>query len=128
MFWLKQGDLLANSAAKHVLLLVTRLCAIFSLGYLMIFIANMMKNAKVWNYSVEAEFARVILLEISYAVRISVLLFVIGLRSKSDGQCKDLATINVDNRDNTTTLVQSTYNNYDFHACAIMSSNIQPDG
>ncbi|KAI9598392.1 hypothetical protein BDF19DRAFT_432372 [Syncephalis fuscata] len=116
-----------HSTAKHALLLVTRLCAIFSLGYLMAFTANMLYHLKVWNYSVEAEVFRVVLLKISYVVRISVLLFVIDLRPKSDGYCKDKVAIEANNKKNTATLVQSICNNRAFHACAIMSSNIQPD-
>ncbi|KAI9598629.1 hypothetical protein BDF19DRAFT_430921 [Syncephalis fuscata] len=126
-FWLKQDNLLANSNAKHALLLVTQICAIFLLGYLALFTSNMLEIGNSWDYGVEAEVASVVLSKLSYVLRIGALLFVINLRPKSNNQRKDRAIIKVDNKDNAATSVQSTNNGYTFHTGAIMSSNIDPD-
>ncbi|KAI9598535.1 hypothetical protein BDF19DRAFT_432803 [Syncephalis fuscata] len=127
VFWLKQGTLLGNSNVKHALLLVTKLCAIFSLGYLMLFTGNMMEEGETWRYGVGAEVARIVLFKLSYVVRIGVLLFVIDLRPKSDSQCKDKAKIEVDSRKCITTSIQTTHNDDTLYAGALMSSNIDPD-
>ncbi|KAI9592271.1 hypothetical protein BDF19DRAFT_451875 [Syncephalis fuscata] len=126
-FWLKQGDLLADSTAKYTLLLVTKICAIFTLGFLMVFTGNMMENQDAWRYGVKVELICVILLKLSFVVRISVLLFVIDLRPKSDSWCNNRVAIGIGNKKDTTTSVQRLNNRSTNYADAIMSSNIDPD-
>ncbi|KAI9597703.1 hypothetical protein BDF19DRAFT_487855 [Syncephalis fuscata] len=126
-FWLKQGNLLANSTARHALSLVTKICAVFSFGHLLVFIVNIMKYEKVWHYSVEAEVARIAFYKLSSVVRIGPLLFIIGLRPKSDGQRKDKKAVKANSKNSAATLVQSTYNRHIPFVGAIISSNIDPN-
>ncbi|KAI9594987.1 hypothetical protein BDF19DRAFT_443071 [Syncephalis fuscata] len=112
---------------KQALSLVTKLCAIFSLGYLMILTANIMILGKTWRYGAEAELINAIIFKASYIVRIGALLFVINLRSRSDSQCKDKVVIRVNNKKDATISVQSTHNKNITFASALMSSNIDPN-
>ncbi|KAI9598369.1 hypothetical protein BDF19DRAFT_232138 [Syncephalis fuscata] len=127
IFWLKQDNLLTNSSAKHALLLVTKICAIFSLGFLMMFTSNIMENTSAWRFGVAAELARVVLFKISCIIRISVLLFIIDLRPKSDSRHNYKAAINVNNKSDTTTWVQNMQIRHTPCNSALMSSNIDPD-
>ncbi|KAI9598249.1 hypothetical protein BDF19DRAFT_227160 [Syncephalis fuscata] len=126
-FWLKQDTLIASSAVKHALSLVTKICVLFSLGFLMVFVVNMMEIGETWRYGVKAELLSLVLYNMSHFLRNSVLLFFIGLRPKSGSQPKDNTAVIMDNRDNIETLVQSTNTKHTAYVGALMSSNVDPD-
>ncbi|KAI9593995.1 hypothetical protein BDF19DRAFT_446604 [Syncephalis fuscata] len=75
------------------------------IGFLLIFTSNIVEVVEDSIYEVKAEVARVILVKLSYVVRIIALLFVIVLREKSDSRCEDGAITGVYDQNIATTLV-----------------------